>query len=1010
MNPSARARSWSLACIVALLTTVGGAAPLRDFATTEQFFFDTFGLEAGLPGVSVIASQQTHDGYLWVATGGGLARFDGVRFVSYRPSNTPAFSSSLVYALFEDHERTLWIGTSRGLVRQRQGRFERLEGFDAEVHALAEDRAGRLWIGTYGHGLFVREHGAVHACSAAPLTGVRYVMRLFVDSADRLWIGTDTPGVVCGERGEFRRWPTPPGLLNDRVESITEQPHGTLWFGTRSEGLVRMQANTFTSFGRADGLATLQITDLQPTADGGLWIANGKLQRLEHADSRTITTVPDVPREGVASIALDREGSIWLSAKERGLVRAGRMPYRLIAKRDGLPDDNVRSIAEDPAGQLWLAGQGVGLTRIDGEGTVSTPFARNPASSGPRPTVVLAARDGALWLGMPGAGPLRVYRDGDERTFPELRGVYGLSQGPDHAIWIGTSADGVFCHRDGRFTAVPLENGEPVPHARWFCAAPDGTIYAATWSSGFARIKDGRATLVTRRDGLPTDEVRAIYVDRENHVWLGFRGRGLALWENGRCWNPDALSQAVADHVSAIVEDARGQLWLGTPAGVMWVAKADLLAAARGRKDIAEVRIAQVNGSLRSASVWSGDQSVVCATRDGRLLFATRDGVLAVAPDHFPRSNPPPPLHVERATIEGRPADLASGLALPAGARSIAIDYTAPSFVQPGQVFFKYRLEGYDADWVEARTRRTAYYNNLPPGRYVFRVIAGSADGAWNTAGAQLAVVQQPYFHQTKWFLGLVLLGVAAVGVGLHRWSHHQLKLRLQRLEEKQAMEKERRRIAKNLHDDLGAHLTEIGLFADSIQQRAAAPELMQDMATLSERVRTLAGTLDAIVWSANPANDSLDRVSTFVCGLFQDLCRMAGIRCRIDLPEPLPPTPLSPDERSNLFLAAREAMTNLAKHSGATEAWLRVRMEGAWLHVTLEDNGRGFDPAAAECGDRNGLANMRSRLAELRGVFAVQSAPGRGTTITMHVPLPPPGAPPGHTGHPAAQPRQQPA
>jgi signal transduction histidine kinase len=224
----------------------------------------------------------------------------------------------------------------------------------------------------------------------------------------------------------------------------------------------------------------------------------------------------------------------------------------------------------------------------------------------------------------------------------------------------------------------------------------------------------------------------------------------------------------------------------------------------------------------------------------------------------------------------------------------------------------------------------------------------------------------------------------------VNRWSHHRLKLKLERLEEKQATERERRRIAKNLHDDLGANLTEISLFAESIQRKIEAPEVNVEMTALSERVRALAGTLDAIVWSANPANDSLDRLSTFVCGLFQDLCRVSEMRCRIDVPEPLPPYPLTPDVRSNLFLAAREAMTNLAKHSAAKEAWLRMRMDGRVFEFVVEDDGRGFDVATAMASNRNGLGNIRSRIAELHGTVEFDTAPGRGTKITLRVPLKP--------------------
>jgi ligand-binding sensor domain-containing protein/signal transduction histidine kinase len=964
------------------------AASVRDLNSTEQYFFDSYGVESGLPGVSVVSVCQTHDGYLWVATGGGLARFDGVKFVSYRPSNAPAFLTTLVYALFEDRSQNLWIGTSRGLVRYRHGNFERIPGLDhTEVHSLAQDGSGRIWIGTYGKGLFMLENDQLRACTGDALAGTRYIMRLFVDSTDRVWIGTDVHGPAYFEHGEFQRLTAKSGQIDARVDGITEQPKGTMWFGTHGAGLFRLRDGNLRHFGHADGLIADDISDLESRRDGRVWIATAKLQQIEDTENPTITTIPDVPRDGIFSVYEDREGSVWLCAKERGLIRAGRMPYRLFAKRDGLPDENVRSIAQDTAGNLWLAGQGHGLTQIAPDGTISTPFASGD-DSGPRPTVILAARNGALWMGMPGTGPLRIWRNGVDEPVPEIHGIYGLFQDHAGAIWVGTMTDGVYRYESGHFTRILTDDGKVLPHARWICEGPDGCIYVATWSAGFVQIKAGHATIFDRHQGLPTDEVRSIYVDHENHIWLGFRGRGLGLWENGRCWNPDGLSQAVADHVSAIVEDVHGRLWLGTPAGVMWTEKVALLAAAHGEGEQAEIRVARVDGSLRSASVWSGDHSVVLTTADGRLLFATRDGMLAVAPDRFPARKEAPPVQVEHVTVEGRALDLANALELEAGAKNIVIDYTAPTFVHPSQVFFRYRLEGYDNEWVEAKTRRTAYYSNLPPGRYTFHVVAGNADGTWSTQGATIALVQSPHFYQTTWFFFAVVGALVAAGYGINRWSHQQLNRRLQRLEEKQAMEKERRRIAKNLHDDLGAHLTEIGLSADAIQKKVTSPELTTDITALSERVRTLAGTLDAIVWSANPANDSLDRLCTFVCGLFQDLCRMASIRCRIDLPAPLPAAPLSPDERSNLFLAAREAMTNMARHSGATEAWLRMKLDGRAFQFSLEDNGNGFDLATAEAGNRNGLANMRSRIADLQGTLQVDTHPGHGTTITMRVPV----------------------
>lgn len=983
-------RTSILACLAGWLTLGWSAAPaadptIRNFGRAEQFFFDTYGVESGLPGVVVNSVCQTRDGYLWVATGGGISRFDGVRFTSFRPSDTPALQTPLIYRFLEGRDGTLWIGTARGLVRYRDHTFERVGLEECEIHALAEDREGRLWIGTFGRGLFVREGDRIRHVDDPSLAGPCYVFRLFFASDGRLWIGTDPGGLVCYADGVFQH-SNLAAQLPSPVEAIAEQPAGTLWFGTRSDGLWRVQGDTVQKIGRTEGLIGPGVADLANAAGGGLWVVSGKLQRIMDPAAPVVTTLPEVPRDRVFGVYEDREGSIWLSAKERGLVRGGSMPYRLMSRHDGLPNDAVRSIVQDRSGNLLLAVQGRGVMQLAPDGTLSMTRWNQDDIPGLSPTVVLVARDGALWIGT--AAALYVVRGEQAEVFTQIRSVYGLFEDSRGAIWVGTVQQGLFRHENGQFNPVMLANNEPILHAASFCEGPDGSVYATTWSSGFVQVRGGRAIRYGRADGLPTDEVRAVYADADNRIWLGFRGHGLGLWQDGRCWSSDALAQAVFDHVSAIVEDVRGQLWLGTPAGVMWVAKADLLAAARGQKDAAELHVAQVNRSLRAASVWSGSQSVVCAARDGTFLFATREGILAIDPQRVSGSGLPPPVYVERVAIDGRRVDPGADLTLAAGARNLVIDYTAPSFVEASQVLFKYRLEGYDADWVDAKTRRVAAYGSLAPGRYTFHVIACNADGVWNNEGATLTITQRPRFYQTPWFFGLICLGVVGIGVGLHRWSSYRLTLRLERLEAKQATERERRRIAKNLHDDLGANLTEIGLFAESIQQKLTMPDASADIAALSERVRNLAGTLDAIVWSANPENDSLDRLATFVCGLFQDLCRMAGVRCRIDQPDALPACALTPDERSNLFLAAREAMTNLAKHAGASEAWLRMRMEGSHFIFTLEDNGRGFDLAVAQAGNRNGLANIRSRVAELKGTVVFESAPGRGTVITIRVPL----------------------
>ncbi|HKB89967.1 MAG TPA: triple tyrosine motif-containing protein, partial [Opitutaceae bacterium] len=396
----------------------------------------------------------------------------------------------------------------------------------------------------------------------------------------------------------------------------------------------------------------------------------------------------------------------------------------------------------------------------------------------------------------------------------------------------------------------------------------------------------------------------------------------------------------------------------------------------------------RLSGNLRNASAWSGSQAVVCRTRDHRLLFATREGILAVDPKRVPGNSNPPPVYLEKVAIDGRLTSIGDGVKIPAGSRDLVLEYTAVSFLQPNEVYFKYKLDGYDNEWTDARNQRSAHYTKLPPGKFVFRVKACNADGIWNETGAQILLTQEPYFYQTGWFYAAVACGILGIGVGVYRWSHRRLVTKLERLEEKQAMEKERRRIAKNLHDDLGANLTEIGLFADAIQKKISSPEAAEQMSLLSDRVRNLAGALDTVVWAVNPANDSLDKLASYISGYFQDICRMAEIACRLDVTTDLPPHFLSPEQRSNIFLTVKEAVNNVIKHSGATEAWLRIKMQQGAFHLEIEDNGCGFVTTEAIRDEQYGLLNMRSRVVEMKGTFELNSTLGKGTRIALSIPF----------------------
>lgn len=972
-------RGWGLILPIFLAAVSLEGSPWSE--ANEQYYYDVFGTEAGLPQTNVTTALQTRDGYLWVGTEGGLGRFDGVRFIAFRRSNAPAFVSHSIRCLFEDRAGNLWIGTERGLVRHRAGAFEAIGLQDVPVTAVAEDQAGAIWIGTDGCGLHVWRDGELQCAEARPAGHGAAVRCLFVDSTDRLWIGLkNTPGLVYREGEEFRSY-NGEGRMGGETNAVCELPRGTLWIGN-AHGVYRLRAGELTYFGKKAGLLNAQVRDIRPARGGGLWVAAGGLYRVMDTEEFVATPIPNRFVRSIHEVCEDAEGNVWLCAMAESLVRIRRAHIRSFGPLDKLPDKVIKAVAQDPSGNVWLAVQRSGVMRLARDGSVKTLAQRDGLLS-TDPRAVFAARDGAVWIAY--SGGLCRWWDGQVEVFPRMNNVRAVHQERCGRLWFG--GDRVLAYwENGDFERVELP-GETRPQVYAFADDGRGAVYVGT-STGVRRLRGRQLEFFHDAPELVTNgSVRALHVDRRERLWVGMKGRGLGVFAEGQWFNPDGLADAVADHVSAIAEDDAGRLWLGTPSGVMWAGTEELLAVAQGRDETPRLRVAGLGDGLRMTPVSSGSQPAVWKGHDEQLLFATRRGLLGIDPHDVPASAIVPPVHIEQVTIDGRVLASTNDLAIPAGAQAVAIDYTAPSFVQPNRILFQYRLKGYDKDWVQAGTRRTAYYGNLPPGTYTFQVKACNSDGVWNDRPQELRLTQAPYFYQTWWFFGGAALGALGLGLGANRWSHRRLAEKLMRLEEKQAIEKERRRIAKDLHDDIGASLTEIGLFAETARAKAASTGASEAMEFLSQRVHRLAGTLDAVVWTVNPANDSLDRVVSFIAEMFQDFLRPTTIEGRLEVRGEFPAFPLDPEERANLFLTAKEAINNLVKYSGASEARLRMRMEGGVFHLSIADDGRGFDPTAA-AGSGNGLANMRSRMEELGGTFRLDAKPGEGTTVALSLRL----------------------
>lgn len=795
--PKLRSALGGIALLFSLLSaSAKGPVPIAQVTYSTSIY----NVYSGLITNNSPFLRQTRDGYLWVGTELGLSRFDGVRFVNFRVANTPELQSSLIRNLYEDKAGWLWIATQQGVCRYKHGKFERIGLDGVPVASILEDHAGSIWMATGGQGLWEYRDGHLISHANAPGMPPNPVLAvLVVDSRGRLWVGPRENVVIYD--GRTARQPDLGERPFETVMRLAEAAQDVFWFETE-KGIYRWQDGVFRHFGTEDGLLNQGVRNFGVDHKNGFWVVMNSVLRFDPSSERFIA-IPTPGLDNSRSVMEDHEGSYWIGSSGDGVARIRPSGFHMLTAEDGILGGNTRAVAVDDNGRAWfgLSTTGIGEVAPDGAITVI------PVGKGSSGEVwsILPARDGKLWIGT--RTTLCVLEDGRLQEFPEFQRIRALFQDRSGTIWISSENEGTTCYKDGVFTSLSAtirakQPGPPTvfpPMPMAFAEDAEGTLYLGLRENGgLVKIKQGEITVFHSSEGFPTNDIRAIHADREGNLWLGTKGRGLAVFTEGRWWNPDTISEPFNDLVSAILEDDEGRLWLGTPKGIMWASKAQLLAQARGEHSSQTFRLAQEGDGVRPALVGAGSFAPAAKGPDGTLWFATRRGAVKVHPREIQINQVPPPVEIEEAIVDGThkviPAD--GTIRLPAGTRSLTINYTGLSYVGPSQVLFRYRLEGHDPQWVDAGTRRTAFYTNLEPGSFRFHVVACNDDGRWNETGASVTVIQLPFFYQTKWFLGLMALGLAGVGLGLLRWRTAALKQR--NLELEQGIAERTRELAKS--------------------------------------------------------------------------------------------------------------------------------------------------------------------------------------------------------------------
>ncbi len=987
-------RAWrSLARIIVFVALALPVAALADQSGSLPWItVQRWRTADGLPDNTVTALAQTPDGYMWIGTYGGLVRFDGRSFVAFNRSSEPEMPADRIIAVEVGDDGAIWSATEEGNVfRYKDGHFTRIVlptdqqrsgpraiGCDAEHDVWLADREGLVTRLRDGHSFRIAalpgEPRGLIAMARDRSTRQLYVLgfgsvaRITADGPqflnsedgtalhadmicsgreDGIWVvGTGVAKKLKSERwiGETRRLP-----FTAKVIVMGEASGGTLVFGTSGEGAYLLdKAGALRHFGSRNGLGDSWVRSLFVGADDSVWVGTnlGGVALIRSTGFQRIVPPQDWDMSAIKSVTPRSDGGIWAGTEGGGLYQYDGTAWKRFDTQAGLTNPFVWAVQEDLAGRVWTGTWGGGLFLFQHERFERVPGLEDKSAS---IASLLLAKDGSMWVGTT-AGLWHVRRGGSVERFGAAHGlgnadVRSMSEGDDGTLWFGLS---------------------------------DGTL---------GSYRNGRIEMLGAPPSTSRDAISALLVDERGVLWVGTSNDGLFRYDKSRFVafaHIPQMPQRAVTHIELLGQE----LWLTTSSGILKVSRAQLDRVAVDERAPVLVSVYRPSNSPATIPLAIGAQPAGCRTSDGVLWAAAVDGLLRLNRSYTEPSFTPNPI-VEQTVIDGRTIARSTPMSLevPPGAQRIEFHYTAPVFKNGDLLQFRYRLRGEDRQWLFAGEERSAVYQRVPPGDYVFELEAILGD---RRGRVEVPVTIFPTFWQRRSVrIGGYILSALIIGGLAHMQTRLWQRRRDRELQRQQALDRERARIARDIHDDLGASLTRISLMAQSAQRALDHPtDAAHRLDQVYETARQLTHKMDEIVWAVSPRHDTLESVARYLVTFAQEHLAAAGIACRFDVPEMLPDKPVYAEARHHLFLAFQEAINNIVKHAGGNRAVVSIEPKQHDFIVTIEDDGIGITERK-NAGTRvgHGLVNMRRRMADIGGECSIGRAPSGGTRVCLRIP-----------------------
>jgi signal transduction histidine kinase/ligand-binding sensor domain-containing protein len=988
---AASVRFWKTAAPVCFLVC-GWLACATAMETSTDWFNRVWQVDDGLPAANVTGIAQTHDGYLWIGTQSGLARFDGVNFeVVPIPVGSPR---PTIRVMLCDHAENFWMAEKGGSVicfNPNAGTVQELNALDGLPAALAlqmiETPDHAIWISYTDNSVYrISPDNKVVRITAADGLNDDGTCSLTLDARGVLWFAKGLQyGFLSGKRFVIA------GTLSERNPQILSSRNGGIWICTSSQ-LLRIKPNTApVTVARFEADSNrMRPSVLFEDSNGRLWIgtASDGLFQLDHTNLFKIET----SQNKIRTVIQDRENNIWVGTDGGGLNRLQPKVVELIGRDEGLPFETVRSMAEDRAGNFWVITQDGALTKLPGDDWASGQRIEN--WPGGLAHCVVSDNQGAMWIGTYQHGLFR-WQDGIFSRFDTRDGlgegsVRSLMVDSRSNLWIGLDAKPLVQRfHDGTFQSFELPANSRAVSA--MVEDSSGQVWMGTLDGQLLRVDGDGLVKVTQPNADQPYPIRCLSATPDGSLWIGYAVNGVCRLKAGNFSHIGPENGLFDGNICALMPDNSDRMWFASDRGIFLVSLIQLIRFADRQDNHVQSIFYSRDAGLPSLQAYYGYWPGAITTASGEILFPTHSGIAVVYPDHVRPNRVPPIVLIRSILVDGNmiPREGNKMLKLPPNHRRIEISFTAPSFIAPKEVRFRYRLAGWSDDWTEVERGNPAVFSRLPPGHYTFKVTACNNYGVWSEKEASIPFFVTPFFWQSLFFRipAFLIFTAILVAVVRHTLLRHFRKI-IKRAEQEAALQKERTRIAQDMHDELGARFTQISLLGELSRNALAEPDKAQDFLCQISRVAQIGvKSLDEIVWAVNPRNDTLTELLDYTGQYALDFVKSAGLQCWLDFPDAPHPREISGEIRHAVFLIVKESLHNVVKHAQATRVNVVFETTENGMLWRIEDNGKGFDLAPDNAND-DGLRNIQQRAAALGGHADIMSQAGKGTRIAVRIPL----------------------